>query len=89
LRSTVALVDLESGDLITAPLLAGQLWSAAARQLATALRVDARVRVTDGAELSYDAELSSAAKTAGIEVRRPRQSGAPVRIEGLDSPAAR
>jgi len=66
LRSTVALVDLESGDLTTTPLLAGQLRSAAARQLATALRVDARVRVT------YDAELSFAAKTAGIEVRSPR-----------------
>ena len=64
--STLALVDVESGDLRTAPLLPGNLRSADAIHLAVALRVDARVMVV------YDAELRSAAGRAGIEVLSPR-----------------
>jgi predicted nucleic acid-binding protein len=64
--STLALVDVENGDLVTAPLLPGRLRSADAIHLATALRVDAHAMVV------YDEELSSAAKTAGIRVLSPR-----------------
>ena len=40
--SAIALVDIESGDLTTAPLLPGRLRSADATHLATALRRNAR-----------------------------------------------
>lgn len=63
--STISLVDVESSDLVTAPLLPGGLRSADAIHLATALRVDAR------AMLVYDAELAAAAATAGLEVLAP------------------
>lgn len=63
--STVALVDVEPGDLTTAPLLPGRLRSADAIHLATALRVNA------GAIVVYDQELASGAATAGIDVIRP------------------
>lgn len=63
--STLALIDVESGDLKTAPLLAGRLRSADAIHLATALRVDARMMIV------YDDELRSAATTAGISVCAP------------------
>jgi predicted nucleic acid-binding protein len=64
--SAIALVDLESGDLTTAPLLPGRLRSADAIHLATALRVDARAMVV------YDDELQAAARTAGITVVSPQ-----------------
>ena len=64
--STVALVDLENGDLMTAPLLPGRLRSADAIHLATALRVDARAMAV------YDAELSGAARAAGLTVLSPQ-----------------
>ena len=64
--SVIALVDLESGDLTTAPLLPGRLRSADAIHLATALRVDARAMVV------YDEELQAAARTAGITVVSPQ-----------------
>ena len=64
--SVIGLIDVESGDLTTAPLLPGRLRSADAIHLATALRVNARAMV------AYDGELSSAAKTAGISVLSPR-----------------
>jgi predicted nucleic acid-binding protein len=64
--SAIALVDVESGDLTTAPLLPGRLRSADAIHLATALRVDARAMVV------YDDELRSAATTAGIRVLAPK-----------------
>ena len=63
--STVALVDVESGDLTTAPLLPGRLGSADAVHLATALRVSARAIAV------YDGELSAAAMTAGLKVLSP------------------
>ena len=63
--SAVALVDLESGDLTTAPLLPGRLRSADAIHLATALRVDARAMAV------YDTELAAAARTAGLRVLSP------------------
>lgn len=63
--SAVALVDLENGDLTTAPLLPGRLRSADAIHLATALRVDAKAMAV------YDAELSAAAKAAGLRVLSP------------------
>ncbi|HLI35934.1 MAG TPA: type II toxin-antitoxin system VapC family toxin [Streptosporangiaceae bacterium] len=63
--SVIGLIDVESGDLTTAPLLPGRLRSADAIHLATALRVDARTMV------AYDEELCSAAKTAGINVLSP------------------
>ncbi len=63
--STLALIDLESGDLVTAPLLPGRLRSADAIHLATALRVDAHSIVV------YDDELGAAANAAGIRVVRP------------------
>jgi predicted nucleic acid-binding protein len=65
--STMALVDVEGGDLTTAPLLPGRLRSADAIHLATALRVDARAMVV------YDAELGAAAARAGLQVRSPGQ----------------
>jgi uncharacterized protein len=64
--SAFALVDLESGDLTTAPLLPGHLRSADAIHLATALRVDARAMVV------YDEELQAAARTAGMTVVSPQ-----------------
>src|SRR5260370_20294956 len=63
--STINLVDVESGDLTTAPLLPGRLRSAHAIHLATALRVDARTMIV------YDGELRLAARRAGISVRSP------------------
>jgi uncharacterized protein len=63
--SAIALVDIESGDLITAPLLPGRLRSADAIHLATALRLNARAMVV------YDGELRAAARTAGIEAYGP------------------
>lgn len=65
--SGIALIDVESGDLTTAPLLPGRLRSADAIHLATALRVDARAMVV------YDAELGAAAARAGLQVRSPGQ----------------
>lgn len=64
--SVIGLIDVESGDLRTAPLLPGRLRSADAIHLATALRVSARALV------AYDEELCSAARTAGISVLSPR-----------------
>jgi len=43
--SAVALVDIENGDLTTAPLLPGRLCSADAIHLATALRLNARAMI--------------------------------------------
>jgi predicted nucleic acid-binding protein len=63
--SALALVDMESGDLTTAPLLPGRLRSADAIHLATALRVNARAMVV------YDSELHAAARAAGIDVSSP------------------
>jgi uncharacterized protein len=63
--STLALVDVESADLTTGPLLPGGLCSADAIHLATALRVDARTMVV------YDRELRAAAGRAGIRVVSP------------------
>lgn len=63
--SAIALVDVESGDLTTAPLLPGRLRSADAIHLATALRLNARAMV------SYDTELRAASRTAGIEAVNP------------------
>jgi predicted nucleic acid-binding protein len=63
--SAIAVVDIESGDLITAPLLPGRLRSADAIHLATALRLNARAMVV------YDGELRAAARTAGIDAYGP------------------
>ena len=63
--STLALIDVEGGDLTTAPLLPGRLRPADAIHLATALRVDARTMVV------YDNELRAAASRAGITVLSP------------------
>lgn len=63
--SAIALVDLESGDLTTAPLLPGRLRSADAIHLTTALRLNARAMVV------YDTELRTAARTAGVEALSP------------------
>jgi len=63
--SALALIDVESSDLTTAPLLPGRLRSADAIHLATALRVDARLMV------AYDRELCAAANRAGISVVSP------------------
>lgn len=63
--STLALIDVESGDLVTAPLLPGRLRSADAIHLATALRVDAHAMVV------YDGELGAAANAAGISTVSP------------------
>lgn len=66
--SALALIDVESGDLTTAPLLPGRLRSADAIHLATALRVNATTMV------AYDGELCAAARTAGIEPLSPRHA---------------
>lgn len=58
--SALALVDVERGDLTTAPLLPGRLRSADAIHLATALRLGADEMVV------YDEELRAAAEAAGI-----------------------
>lgn len=63
--SAIALVDIESGDLTTAPLLPGRLRSADAIHLATALRLNARAMVV------YDTELRAASRTAGIDASSP------------------
>jgi hypothetical protein len=63
--STIALVDLESSDLMTAPLLPGRLRSADAIHLATAIRVDARAMAV------YDQDLAHAARTAGLHALSP------------------
>lgn len=63
--SAVALVDIENGDLTTAPLLPGRLRSADAIHLATALRLNARTMVV------YDTELRAASRTAGIDAVSP------------------
>lgn len=63
--SALALVDIENGDLTTAPLLPGRLRSADAIHLATALRLNARAMVV------YDTELRAASRTAGIEALSP------------------
>jgi predicted nucleic acid-binding protein len=63
--SAVALVDIENGDLTTAPLLPGRLRSADAIHLATALRLNARAMVV------YDNELRAASRSAGIETLSP------------------
>lgn len=63
--SAVALVDIENGDLTTAPLLPGRLRSADAIHLATALRLNARAMIV------YDTELRAASRTAGIDAFGP------------------
>ena len=63
--SAIALVDIENGDLTTAPLLPGRLRSADAIHLATALRMNARAMVV------YGTELRAASRTAGIEAFSP------------------
>jgi predicted nucleic acid-binding protein len=63
--SAIDLVNLESSDLITAPLLPGRLRSADAVHLATALRIDARAMVV------YNSELGAAAAAAGLRVLKP------------------
>ncbi len=63
--SALVLVDVENGDLTTAPLLPGRLRSADAIHLATALRVDARAMIV------YDHELRSAVTAAGMAVLTP------------------
>lgn len=63
--SAIALVDIESGDLTTAPLLPGRLRPADAIHLATALRLNARAMVV------YDVELRAASRTAGIDAISP------------------
>lgn len=65
LLATIALVDLENGDLTTAPLLPGRLTSADATHLATALRLNADAMVV------YGADLRAAARTAGIRTCSP------------------
>jgi predicted nucleic acid-binding protein len=66
--STIDLVALECGDLLTAPLLPGRLRSADALHLAAALRTGAEVMV------AYDRELAAAARNAGLDAQAP---GAP------------
>jgi predicted nucleic acid-binding protein len=63
--AAIALVDVEAGDLTTAPLLPGRLRPADAIHLATALRLNARAIVV------YDTELRAASRTAGIEALSP------------------
>jgi predicted nucleic acid-binding protein len=63
--SAIALIDIESGDLTTAPLLPGRLRSADAIHLAVALRLNARAMIV------YDTELRAASRTAGIEAYSP------------------
>ena len=62
---TVLLVDLTRGDLLTAGSLPGRLRSQDALHLAVALRLGTDEMVT------YDDELSAAARAAGIAVSRP------------------
>lgn len=66
--SAIALVDVENGDLTTAPLLPGSLRSANAIHLATALRLNARAMVV------YDTELRAASRIAGIDAFSPGTS---------------
>ena len=66
--SALALVDVESSDLIMAPLLPGSLRSADAIHLATALRLNARAMAV------YDRELAAAARIAGIDAISPGAS---------------
>jgi predicted nucleic acid-binding protein len=63
--SAIALVDIENGDLTTAPLLPGRLRSADAIHLATALRINAQAMIV------YAAELRAAARTAGLTTASP------------------
>ncbi len=63
--SAIALVDIENGDLTTAPLLPGRLRSADAIHLATALRLNSRAMVV------YAAELRAACRTADIDAFSP------------------
>ena len=63
--AAIALVNIENGDLTTAPLLPGRLRSADAIHLATALRLNTRAMVV------YDADLRAAARTAGIATFSP------------------
>jgi uncharacterized protein len=63
--TALALIDIESSDLIMAPLLPGRLRSADAIHLATALRLNARAMAV------YDRELIGAARIAGIEAISP------------------
>ena len=63
--SALALVDVESSDLIMAPLLPGRLRCADAIHLATALRLTARAMAV------YDRELAAAARIAGIDAVSP------------------
>jgi NAD(P)-dependent dehydrogenase (short-subunit alcohol dehydrogenase family) len=64
----IALIDIENGDLTTAPLLPGRLRSADAIHLTTALRLNARAMVV------YEAELRAASRTAGIEAFSPGEA---------------
>ena len=63
--SAIALVDIENGDLTTAPLLPGRLRSADAIHLATALRLNARTIVV------YGTELRAASLAAGLDALSP------------------
>ena len=63
--SAISLVDVESSDLIMAPLLPGRLRSADAIHFATALRLNARAMVV------YDNELIAAVAVAGIDAVSP------------------
>lgn len=62
---TVTLVDLTRGDLLTAGTLPGRLRSNDAMHLAAALRVGVDEMIT------YDAELTAAAASAGLAVAHP------------------
>lgn len=62
---TVSLVDLTRGDLLTAGTLPGRLRSNNAIHLAAALRLSVDEILT------YDADLSSAASAAGLQVACP------------------
>lgn len=62
---TVSLIDLTRGDLLTAAALPGRLRSHDAIHLVVALRVGAEEMIT------YDAELHSAATSAGLSVAQP------------------
>ncbi len=62
---TVSLIDLTRGDLLTAGTLPGRLRSNDAVHLAVALRVGADELIT------YDTELATAARAAGVAVVQP------------------
>jgi hypothetical protein len=62
---TVSLIDLTRGDLLTAGTLPGRLRSNDALHLAVALRVGADEIIT------YDTELATAARAAGIAAVQP------------------